>query len=68
MVSVLRRNPQTHPWQVSWLKDGTFVPNRFPSPASSLSGLASGYSLFTVAGPRRHCTGLPFLSLYGTLG
>jgi hypothetical protein len=56
-----------NPWQVSWLQMANRA-NRSPSPEFSPSGITSGYSLFTVAGPRRYRTGLPFQAPVGTIG
>jgi hypothetical protein len=68
MVSVLRRNCYD-PGQVSWLRSGTSFWCRVCSfPSFKAEWIVGDSSSFTVAGPHRDCTGLPFSALAGTLG
>jgi hypothetical protein len=58
-----------YPGQVSWLRSGTClsVPSLLlPRPEGRVD--VGDSSSFTVAGPHRDCTGLPFSALAGTLG
>ena len=58
-----------YPGQVSWLRSGTFfhVPSPFLPRLQGRVDIGDSSS-FTVAGPHRDCTGLPFSALAGTLG
>ena len=58
-----------YPWQVSWLRSGTFCSYRVSTfPGLTAEWIFGDSSSFTVAGPHRDCTGLPFSALAGTLG
>ena len=58
-----------YPRQVSWLRSGTLFLCRASSfPSLKAEWICGDSSSFTVAGPHRDCTGLPFSALAGTLG
>ena len=59
-VSVLRRKLQFEPLAGLLAQRRYLRIRRYPSPVGTPSGTSSGSSLFTVAGPRRFYTGLPF--------
>jgi hypothetical protein len=58
ILPVLRRQVVLRSRQVSWLRRKLLAV--FPSPVRAPSGLLNGSLRFTVAGPRRFFTGLPY--------